>query len=151
VLIVGIVHALPISSDSCESSIIQQHTCNIRVIVPRECKSPTLNLTGSNVSTSCSSVEIYWKYPMNNLTVIIETPFTEKHQPYSIRLQNQQLKTQISHIYQVCKSSAHTELKSQDDIITVKSNEDYQIILEFQAPTKFIFFGAFIKYDVIEN
>jgi hypothetical protein len=88
---------------------------------------------------------------MNNLTVIIETPFTEKHQPYSIRLQNQQLKTQISHIYQVCKSGAHTELKLQDDIITVKSNEDYQIILEFQAPTKFIFFGAFIKYDVVEN
>jgi hypothetical protein len=62
---------------------------------------------------------------MYNLTLIIETSFTQKSQPYSINLYSHRLETQNSHIYQVSKSGGHTELKPQGDIMTVKSDEDY--------------------------
>jgi frataxin-like iron-binding protein CyaY len=76
---------------------------------------------------------------MNNLTVIVDTLLTQKHQPYAIELQIQQLKTQISHISQVDEGGADIELTPEGDIMTVKSNTDYQIILKFQAPTELIF------------
>ncbi len=61
------------------------------------------------------------------------------------------METQISHIYQVSKSGGHTEFKPQGDIMTVKSDADYQVILKFQEPTDLLVFGAPIKYDIVKN
>ncbi len=149
IFIGSIAHALPINR--CEVSNFDQTTCNLHVGFPSACKSSTLHLANSSLSTSCSSVRIFWDYPMNNLTVIIETPFTQIQQPYSIHLRSQRMKPQISHIYQVSESGAYTELIPEGDIITVNSNTDYQIILMFQAPTRMIFFGVYIEYDIIGN
>ena len=37
---------------------------------------------------SCTEVNLSWDYPTNNLTIIIETPFTQQHQPYAVNLDN---------------------------------------------------------------
>lgn len=117
----------------------------------RECNSSTFDLADIEASKSCNSVDIFWSSPINNLTVIIETKFTQERQPYSIELQNKRLSPQISHVYQVSENGIDTELQPEGDIITVQSNANYQVILTFQAPTELIFFGTPIKYNIVKK
>ncbi|CAF3957747.1 unnamed protein product, partial [Rotaria sp. Silwood1] len=80
---------------------------------------------------------------MNTLIVTFETPFTQKRQPFSIRLDNEQLKLAITRVCQVSPQGS-TELQPIGNIITAKSDSNYQVVLKFEGPPQLTFYGVFI-------
>ncbi|CAF5134398.1 unnamed protein product, partial [Rotaria sp. Silwood1] len=84
----------------------------------------------------------------NTLIVTIVTPFTQKRQPFFIRLDNEQMKLAISRVCQVSPQGS-TELQPIGNIITAKSDSNYQVVLKFEAPPTLRFYGVFIKYTVV--
>ncbi len=77
--------------ESCEAELWENgepYQCSAVVTVRGGCEAGTLHLGRSNVSKICTSVGLFWSYPMNNLTMFIETPFTEKQQAYTIEFDN---------------------------------------------------------------
>ncbi|CAF2863196.1 unnamed protein product [Rotaria sp. Silwood2] len=142
-----ITYAAPVSNAVCKANFFDQGTCDIRVGTPSSCQKSTLNLAESKLA-SCKSGSIFWSYPMNTLIVTIETPFSQKRQPFSIRLENEQMKLAISRVCQVSPQGS-TELQPIGNIITAKSDSNYQVVLKFEAPPKLTFFGVLIKYTVV--
>ncbi|CAF4704228.1 unnamed protein product [Rotaria sp. Silwood2] len=142
-----ITYAAPVSNDVCKANFFDQGTCDIGVGTSSSCQESTLNLAESKLA-SCKSGSIFWSYPMNTLIVTIETPFSQKRQPFSIRLENEQMKLAISRVCQVSPQGS-TELQPIGNIITAKSDSNYQVVLKFEAPPKLTFFGVLIKYTVV--
>ena len=138
------------NNNTCVPSIYQYDRCHPTVSMEFECSASTWNLAENQNISSCSSVEIFWSYPMNNLTIIIQTIWTEKHRPYTIHLQAKNLKPQILHLYRI-EQGVEKQVKIRGKVIKQKSDENYQIILKFQAPKILQFYGVFIRYSVIKN
>jgi hypothetical protein len=84
VLIKNIVNAASLNKNLCETHIIEQSTCSIGVSFIRLCNASTLNLFNTKLANSSSSVDLFWSDPMNNLTLIIETPYTQQRQTYML-------------------------------------------------------------------
>jgi hypothetical protein len=147
-----LVQAGPIGDESCIAETLNSSLpCWTGVTSPRTCKSALLNL-GKTHFISCSTIGSgWWSSSTNNLTIIIETPFTQQRQPYAIYLNNQQLKPFKRYdvkIYRIIKEQ-ETELISTDDVIVQNSDSNYQVILKFQGPTMYDLLP--IIYEVIKS
>ncbi|CAF0909595.1 unnamed protein product [Rotaria sp. Silwood1] len=144
---VGLIQATPITKESCEARVLDSSDpCWSSVVVPRSCESATLNL-GMTRFKSCNKVGLMWSYPLHNLTVTIETLFTEKRQPYAINIDNSLIKDYSIGIYRIIDGH-ETEVKSKDDVIVQNSDSNYQIILKFQGPSTIYYYGFPFNYDV---
>jgi hypothetical protein len=119
------------------------------IIVPRSCTSATASLATTDFK-SCDKVDFSWAYPLNNLTIIIETPFTQRHQPYSIHIDNRQFKLYPLPIYRILDGK-ETEIKTTDDVIVEKSDSNYQIIVKLQAETTISYYVFFFHYNVTKS
>ncbi|CAF3997688.1 unnamed protein product, partial [Rotaria sp. Silwood1] len=75
-----------------------------------------------------------WAYPMNNFTIIIEAPFTQQLQSYSIAIDNALIKESDIRVYRIL-DGREIEVKSTGDVIVQNSDSNYQVILKFQAPS----------------
>ncbi|CAF4096520.1 unnamed protein product [Rotaria sp. Silwood2] len=144
-----IIYAAPVNNDICKANFFDEGICDIGVSVPGSCQESTLNLAQSKL-VSCNSGSIFWNYPMNTLIVTFETPFTQKRQSFSIRLNKQQINQAISRVCQVSPNGS-SELKPIGNIITAKSDSNYQVVLKFEAPSTMRFYGVFIKYSVVST
>ncbi|CAF4939471.1 unnamed protein product [Rotaria sp. Silwood1] len=142
-----ITYAAPVSNDVCKANFFDQGTCEIGVGTSSSCQTSTLNLAESKLA-SCNSGSIFWNYPVNTLIVTIVTPYTQKRQPFFIRLDNEQMKLAISRVCQVSPQGS-AELQPIGNIITAKSDSNYQVVLKFEAPSTLRFYGVFIKYTVV--
>jgi len=120
------------------------------VSFPNDCNSKILNLANTELAKSSTSVGLFWSYPVNTMTLIIETPFTQKREPYAISIDNEELKQAISHVYRVLNNQ-ETEITTSDDKLVQKSDSNYQIILKFQGPPEMRYYGVRISYDIIRN
>jgi hypothetical protein len=150
VLISSIVHAAPLNDTFCDLHIVEEISCYIRVSFAHGCNSSTLTLDNSKFAKLCSSVSLFWSYPTNNLTTIIETPYTQPRQPFTIHLHSRQLKPQISHIYRLSQGQEN-ERKTIGNTMIERSDSNYQIILKFQAATTLTFQGVFIAYELVKD
>jgi hypothetical protein len=144
------VHASVPAKRSCDPTVFENSKCNLGISYDRSCKSMKLNLGKNAKIKLCSTVNIFWSYPTNNLTLVIETSFTSERQPFRIRLSRKQLKPQISYVYRVVKRQV-TELKPSNRTSVVKSDSQYRVMIKFQAPSKLQYYGVFIKYDVLKG
>jgi hypothetical protein len=143
----GLVQAVPFADESCEAQIYNSSSsCSGLITVPRSCQSATANLATTGFK-SCDAVDFSWAYPIDNLTIIIETPFTRQHQPYAIHIDNKQFKAYPLPIYRILDGH-ETEIKTRDDIIVEKSDSKYQIILKLQAETTVSYYVFFFRYNV---
>ncbi|UJR18733.1 hypothetical protein I4U23_005640 [Adineta vaga] len=151
-LAIALVQTTPITDASCTARLLNSSMpCWTGVTSSRTCNSAFLTLADTKYQ-SCSTVGLgWWSDSTNNLTLTIETSFTQQHQPYSIRLNNQQL-TQLKDysvkVYRILNSQ-ETELKSVDDVIIQYSDSNYQIILKFQGPTMYNLLP--IIYEVLKS
>lgn len=135
---------------SCKPSVFDYSECSLTISGQTCCKSLKVKLDKYPKIKSCTSVEIFWSYPTNNLTLVIKTSATPARQPFRIRLAQQQLNSVISHVYRVVRNQ-ETELKaSNDGSSVVRSDSDYRVVVKFQGPSKLMFYGVFIKYDVLK-
>jgi len=91
-------------------------------------------------------INFFWSYPVNNMTLIIETPFTQKHQHYTITLDNEQVYGAITNVYRIINDK-EIKITTPDKTIIQHSDSNYQIILKFQAPTHLSRYGVNINYE----
>ena len=148
-LLVILVHAVPITDGdgrSCNVQIYSSYECSATVSTSRSCQASHLSVANSSL-VSCKQVSMFWSYPMNNLTMTIETPFTQGHQQYTISVDNHQLMGAISHVYRVLNNK-ETEVTTTSPQLILNSDSNYQIILKVVAPPELMYYGVFIKYDV---
>ncbi|CAF2517664.1 unnamed protein product [Rotaria sp. Silwood2] len=144
---VGLIQGTPIVKESCEATVLpSENPCWSSVILSRSCESGTFDL-GATSFKSCDKVGFMWSYPLHNLTVTIETPFTQKHQPYAINIDNTLIKDYSIRIYRIIDGH-ETEVKSRDDVIVQNSDSNYQIILKFQGPSTIYYYGFPFNYNV---
>lgn len=79
--------ARTVVDDSCEIHIDKLATCNAAISFPGDCDSAIVDLTNTEYA-KCKTNTFSWSYPQNNMTLIIETFFTQEQQPYRIVLSN---------------------------------------------------------------
>ncbi|CAF3571103.1 unnamed protein product [Rotaria sp. Silwood1] len=112
--------------------------------------SRVLNLANTELAQTPDSIEIFWSYPTGTMTLIIETPYTKQHQPYTISLHAEHLKPSIEHIYRLLDGK-QTEIPMNDTNIVQKSDSNYQVILQLQGSPQMKTYGVYIKYDILPN
>ena len=145
----GLAQATPIAEDTCIAQLLTpSSSCWNSIIVPRSCQSATINL-GTTDLKACAAVGLMWSYPTNNLTITIETSFTEQAHAYSIDIDNSQIKDYTIRIYRV-RDGQEVEIKSTDDRIVLNSDANYQIILKFQGPPSIFYYGFPLSYTVVK-
>jgi len=145
----GIICTASSKSNTCVVKINDRDECFPFFSVPQNCKSAKLNLSQTYVAKSCTTANLFWNYPQSNLTLIIETLYTRKHQSYTLHFPYQ-LDQQLQSLYQVCPAGTLTKLKSRNDTINVKSDANYQVVLKLQA-SKLQLYAVMIEYNVIKN
>ncbi|CAF3563621.1 unnamed protein product [Rotaria sp. Silwood1] len=118
------------------------------VSFPNNTEQKTLNLAGTDLAKSCSSVNIFWSYPTGLLTLIIETAYTEKQQLYAIHIDNGHLSASISDVYQVIDDE-EIKVTTTDKKIILNSDSNYQVIVKFQGPPEMKTYGVSINYDIV--
>jgi hypothetical protein len=79
--------------------------------------------------------------------MIIETPFTQKKQAYTIYFDNKSMNEAASHVYRVFHGQ-ETEVTTTDSKLIQYSDANYQVILKLQAPSQMSLYGVFINYEV---
>ncbi|CAF1218918.1 unnamed protein product [Didymodactylos carnosus] len=135
---IGLVYNTPVRGKSCEAQVYNSPgVCESRLFIPQPCDSATLELGATNFKT-CTDVRLSWDYPTNNLTMIIETPFTQQRQPYAVNLDSYWMfggKT-----YRVLDGK-ETELKSDGKAAPQKSDSNYQVIFKLQFPPSLTLYG----------
>ena len=142
-------YAQTTTTNPCEPRVSSALPCYLGVSVNPQCKSAILRFPGTNLTKKCNSANIFWNYPQNNLTFIIDTPFTATRQPYTLRLSVYPTQPQMFRVFQVQPDGTTTELNIQSDIITVRSDSNFQVRLKFEGPSRYIVYGVFIRYDVV--
>ncbi|CAF2505003.1 unnamed protein product [Rotaria sp. Silwood2] len=138
-------------ADSSESEGLYLHISEpgrATVSFPNDKEQKTLNLAGTDLAKSCSSVNIFWSYPTGLLTLIIETAYTKKQQSYTIHIDNEHLSASISNVYQVIDDE-EIEVTTNDKKIILNSDSNYQVIIKFQGPPEMRTYGVSISYDII--
>ena len=148
ILSIGLAHATPVTRELCNAQVHDSpDSCDSIINIPKSCNSATLSLKGTHF-TSCTEVNLFWNYPKNNLTVIIETPFTKQRQPYAVNFDNN-FGFGIP-LYRIVDGK-ETKIKSTDNVIAEKSDSNYQVILKINArPTLSVFEWSF-NYKVTQS
>ncbi|CAF1281737.1 unnamed protein product [Rotaria sordida] len=144
-----VTYAAPVSNDACQAKFDNRDTCRIGVMADFSCLISTLNLAETNLA-SCNSGSIFWSYPSNTLKVTFKTLFTQKRQPFSIRLDTEEIMLAVSRVCQV-SPEASFELQPVGNIIIAKSDSNYEVVLKFEAPPRWKFYGRNINYIVVPN
>ncbi|CAF0908376.1 unnamed protein product [Rotaria sordida] len=133
---------------SCKAQVYPSDTCRTSLSVPNDCDSGIFNLTNTDYA-KCNTMNIFWSYPQKNLTLIIETPFTEQHQRYAIYLDNEQLMSAVSRVYRIINNQERC-VTTKDKTLIQYSDSNYKIILKFQGPESFERYGVNIDYNVLQ-
>ncbi|CAF1313266.1 unnamed protein product [Didymodactylos carnosus] len=112
-----------------------------------QCPSASFNI-GKTQYVTCSDIQLFWSYNVGNLTMTIETEFTEQRQPFIILFANDStFRNQMPHFYRII-DGVETEIVTKDEQIILTSDENYQVIMKFQAPANLMFYGASLNYKV---
>lgn len=142
---IGLVYSTAVRGESCKAEVYDSSdVCESRLFIPRECDSATLNLGTTNFK-SCIDVKLSWDYPTNNLTIIIEIPFTQQHQPYTVNLDSYWIfggKT-----YRILDGK-EIELSPTDKAAPQKSDSNYQVIFKLEFPPSLTLYVLFFNYNV---
>lgn len=142
-------YSTAIASSDCQIHIDNLADCSAVISTSGGCSSVTANLTDT-VYAKCQTTNFFWSYPLFNLTLIIETSFTQEKQIYSIDLDNAELAGAITHVYRIYNQN-QIDITTKDKIITQKSDDNGQIILKFQGPTVLSRYGVNLSYKAYQK
>lgn len=148
IILLSLICVLTIESkttQSCEGQVDKLDSCMAVVQFPGDCDSAIVNLTNSDYA-KCNSSNFFWSYPLHNLTLVIETPFTTQHQQYAIYLDNKQAMSGVSHIYRIINKQEQ-DVTSKDETLIQYSDSNYKIILKFQGPNRLQRYGVNLQYN----
>jgi hypothetical protein len=145
VFAVDVARSHATSTNSCESHIDKLDTCQAVISFSGDCYSSQVNLSDTEYS-QCTSNQFFWSYPLNNMTLIIETSFTRSRQAYWISVDNQALQGAVSHVYRIYNGQ-ETDVSVFTPKLVQYSDPNYQIILKFEGPTSLGRYGVNVNYD----
>jgi hypothetical protein len=146
-LALTIIQAETITDDSCETHISKLKDCDAIISFAGDCQSSIVSLNNTEYA-KCTSNTFFWSYPVNNMTLIIETPSTRIHQAYTIALDNEQLIGALTNVYRIINNQ-EIEITTQDKTLIQHSDSNYEIILKFQARTHLSRYGVNIIYKTV--
>lgn len=139
-----LVESISIEEDPCEGQISKwSDECSGTIIVSRSCQSAFVHL-GNTSFKSCDHVYFMWSYPLNNLTMIIQTKFSEEYQIHLDNEPSYDIKK-----YQI-ENGKEIRLNSTAEFVTIKSDSNFQIKIKFQADTTISYYGFPIVYNVTQ-
>ncbi|CAF0769905.1 unnamed protein product [Adineta steineri] len=148
-VLISVVHSGTIrdinNDSSCETHIDKLDTCKAIISFSGDCYSSTVDISKTEYA-KCLTNSFFWSYPLNNMTLIIGTQFTQQQQPYTILIDNEQVISTVSHVYRIINDK-ETEVTTQEKSLKQHSDTNYQIILKFQGPTKLGRYGVNINYE----
>ena len=133
---------------SCDAKRGGYTQCSAPISSPAGCKETKLDLTNTNTSKACTSVSLFWGYPIGNLTTIFATPFTQKKQAYNLHIDNEKLKSSIFHVYRL-QNGQEKEVTTTAKTLIQHSDDNYQVILKFSGPRSLLTYGVFINYNSV--
>ncbi|CAF3280909.1 unnamed protein product [Rotaria socialis] len=136
--------------ESCEAQFWSNDLCSGTVSVRGDCKTATLNFAHTNMSEICTSINFFWSYPIGNLTIIIETPFTIKQQNYMVQFDNDHMMGAISNVYRLIDGK-ETEVTTTASKLIQYADSNYQVVLKLQGPPNLFYYGVFIDYEVAKS
>ena len=152
IVILSIIKAAPATQHTVRSCKARytEYECSLSISSPSllNCKETQFNLIETETSKVCTSAQLFWNYPVNNLTITITTPFTSKKQAYTVSIDNEELQVAVFHVYRILNGQ-ETEVTTNDTTLVQDSDANYQVILKFQGPPTLTYYGVFIRYTAI--
>ncbi|CAF0787221.1 unnamed protein product [Adineta ricciae] len=145
-IFVSHTHSNPVSDDECQAQFYPNDECRGSIAAPIQCVSKKLNLADTEIS-SCTSVGLFWSYPTNNFTLIIETPFTKAQQAYKLEIDNELLRASVFHFYRIVDGQ-ETEITTDDKKLIQNSDENFQTVYSRRSD---IDFNAYNKGNFIDG
>ena len=144
-LSIAFVQAIPVKNELCQAQVFDNPgSCQSTIRMPQSCNSSTLNLEGTQFA-SCTDVRLSWNYPVNNLTIIMKTPFTLRNQPYAVHIDTYYMGG--IRLYRI-RDGKETEVKSTDNAIVQLSDSNHEVILKLQAASTLSLYVLFFNYKV---
>lgn len=144
-LILLSIHTQIHADNSCETHISDLETCSAVISFSGNCQSMLVNL-GKTKYANCTTNQFFWSYPLNNLTLIIETPMTYERKSFTISLMNEELAGAINHVYRIIHGK-ESDVTTHEKILRQDSDENFQVILKFQGPKQLSRYGVNIDYS----
>lgn len=131
--LITIVHNAAIAENpTCIAEVDKFSQCAADISAPFGCKSTVLNFTNTGFA-QCQGVNFFYASGANNMTLIIETSFTQQRQPYYLSLANSPIMEIILHVYRIIDNQ-EIDITTRNATLVQKSDSNYQIILKFQGP-----------------
>ena len=149
-ILISLAQGIPIIGggiDSCNARLDSYSPCYGTISSSGYCKVSILSLANTNVS-ACTSVRLFWSYPVGNLTMTIVTLFTQRQEAYKVSIDNEALNGAISHVYRLFNGE-ETEVTTNDNELVQDSDSNYQVIIKLQGPSQLTYYGVFINYKVM--
>lgn len=132
---------------SCDTHISNLEKCSAVISFSGNCQSMIVNLSETEYA-NCTANQFFWSYPLNNLTLIIETPMTDERRAYTMSLNNEQLAGAISNVYRIINGK-ESEVTTHEKILRQDSDGNFQVILKFQGPKQLSRYGVNIDYTSV--
>ncbi len=152
-LLAATVHSAPAIDDdiesTCNAEIEHYSQCTARVESVDRCTSAILNFTGTP-SAKCSGINYLWAQPANNLTMIIETPYTQERQTYRIVFDNDYLMELVTNAYQIINNE-EINVTTHTSTLTLKSDSSFQVVVKFETPAESTVSAIVVRYEVAKS
>ena len=150
ILSIGLIQAIHIVEESCAAEVsTSSSSCDGLIFVDNPCNESTADLTPTSLK-SCDKIDLTWMYPMRNLTITIETSYTQQQQPYAIQFQNSPFYSSRFHLYRILDGQ-ETRINSSAQTVVEKSDSNYQVILQIQAPLRVSLYLLSFGYSVTKS
>ena len=117
---------------TCNAEVDRYSQCTADISAPWGCTSTVLNYTNTTFA-QCQGVNFFYTTAANNMTLIIETSFTQQRQSYYLRLANSAIMEIILHVYRIIDNQ-EIEITTNNATLIQKSDSNYQVILKLQGP-----------------
>ena len=143
----GLTQTVALLNEPCQARVSDMtELCDGYVWTSGLCNDSIVTV-GTNTSKSCDQIDLSWDYPVNNMTITFETPYTREHQPYNLSFDNTWLSGSRFVFYRVIDGK-ESEINSDDDVLVQKSDSNYQVILKIQAKRTLSLYVLFIHYNI---
>ncbi|CAF3670398.1 unnamed protein product [Rotaria socialis] len=143
-LVITVARAASAQDRQCDMQAYRDSDCVATISFPYSCPSASVDLTNLDFLKSCTSVNLRWAYPANNLTLIIGT---HQHQAFTISINNDRLMNFVSHVFRIIDDK-ETEVTTKDHKLIENSDSHYQIKLKLHVPPELMPYLGFVDYNI---
>ena len=117
------------------------YNCTLNLVTPFD-QSNTI-VTNMKLH-NCSEANIFWNYPMNNLTIVFTVP---QSKPFQFCLINSDSIYDDIPVYRVT-SSQETKVGKSSEKVCMQSDSTNSLTLKLVGPPKMKYYGVFVDFSI---